>query len=298
MTLPKFVVFCLVFFSFQTVVAKPMKTPRIPASVKSWGYQLQKIKPKQIAKSSFDMVVIDFSKDGSGRKMFSKAAVKKMQKKADGSRRLVLAYLSIGEAENYRDYWRKKWNRAKPRWIGKENPSWKGNFLVRYWYEEWQDLIFGAPNAYLDRIMEAGFDGVYLDRVDSYQEFSKKRPMAAEDMISFVSKIARYANKKRKFYVMGQNAEGLAVHKAYTNAISAIGKEDLLYGIDHNGAKNNKDEVFWSHKYLKKAQAAGLPIFVVEYLKSKKVRAKVRKKLKTFNMIPYFGKRDLSKLNY
>jgi cysteinyl-tRNA synthetase, unknown class len=67
--------------------------------VKSWHYQLQSIDPHAIAKSSADMVVIDYSgEDGP----FTRAQVKLMQRKPDGSRWLVLVYMSIGEAESYR----------------------------------------------------------------------------------------------------------------------------------------------------------------------------------------------------
>ncbi|TAN37800.1 MAG: hypothetical protein EPN23_04615 [Verrucomicrobia bacterium] len=43
------------------------------------------------------------------------------------------AYLSIGEAGDYRGYWEKEWSAQPPTWLGAENPDWKGNFKVRYW---------------------------------------------------------------------------------------------------------------------------------------------------------------------
>ena len=70
-----------------------------PTNVKSWHYQLQDINPRAIARSSADMVVIDYSGENGP---FSKAQVEKMKRNPDGSRRIVLAYMSIGEAETYR----------------------------------------------------------------------------------------------------------------------------------------------------------------------------------------------------
>ena len=62
--------------------------------------------------------------------------------------RKALAYLSIGEAEDYRDYWQPQWNQrnadgktAAPAWLGAENPDWRGNFCVNYWDPEWQAII-------------------------------------------------------------------------------------------------------------------------------------------------------------
>ena len=51
--------------------------------------------------------------------------------------RKVIAYISIGEAEDYRPYWRKEWGSkgkltaAAPAWLGAENPEWQGNYRVR-----------------------------------------------------------------------------------------------------------------------------------------------------------------------
>ena len=124
--------------------------------VKSWHYQLQSIDPHAIAKSSADMVVIDYSgEDGP----FTRAQVNLMQRKPDGSRRLVLAYMSIGEAESYRWYWA----RRSPAWLGPENPQWRGNYGVRFWHSDWQAIIF----EYTDKILATGFDGVYLTRSTS-----------------------------------------------------------------------------------------------------------------------------------
>ena len=58
--------------------------------------------------------------------------------------RKVVAYISIGEAEDYRPYWRPEWGAkgkltaAAPTWLGIENPEWKGNYRVKYWNAEWQ----------------------------------------------------------------------------------------------------------------------------------------------------------------
>ena len=58
-----------------------------------------------------------------------------MQRKPDGGARIVLAYLSIGEAEDYRSYWQRDWSVSPPAWLGAENPDWPGNYAVNYWDE-------------------------------------------------------------------------------------------------------------------------------------------------------------------
>ena len=124
---------------------------------------------ESIAATNYDVVIMDlFFNDGTA---FTAAEVERLKHKANGGKRLVICYMSIGEAEDYRYYWQSSWKRHKPAWLARENPSWPGNYKVRYWCSEWQDLICGAGDSYLSRILSAGFDGVYLDIVDAFEEF-------------------------------------------------------------------------------------------------------------------------------
>src|SRR4030042_5010718 len=71
----------------------------------------------------------------------------------------IIAYLSIGEAENYRNYWEDDWETGNPSFLEEENPNWIGNFKVKYWDSNWQEIIFEL----LSQITGKGYDGVYLD---------------------------------------------------------------------------------------------------------------------------------------
>jgi cysteinyl-tRNA synthetase len=94
-----------------------------------------------------------------------------LKTKPNGGSRLVIAYMSIGESESYRYYWDESWNAGSPEWLEAENPNWEGNYKVRYWDSEWQSLIYGNEDAYLDMIIDVGFDGVYLDIIDAFEYF-------------------------------------------------------------------------------------------------------------------------------
>ena len=142
----------------------------------------------------------------------------------------MLAYLSIGEAQTYRYYWKWYWGWVfgvlSPRWLGSENPEWRGNYGVRYWHEGWQKIILGGENSYLDRIVKAGFDGVYLDGVDEYVDMVKEKRNARALMIAFVKAIAERARAlKPGFLVVPQNAEALLADASYRAVIDGIGKE-------------------------------------------------------------------------
>lgn len=121
-----------------------------------------------LAATNYDAFVIDAFYDDAALTADEVAA---LQTKANGGRRLVIAYMSIGEAEDYRYYWQAGWQAGSPAWLDTENPDWAGNYKVRYWEQGWQDLILSGPDAYLNRITAAGFDGVYLDLIDAFEYF-------------------------------------------------------------------------------------------------------------------------------
>ncbi len=122
-----------------------------------------------VTSTNFDLLIMDlFFRDNTA---FTEAEISQLRSKANGGKRLVIAYMSIGEAEDYRFYWQSGWSKDPPSWIDSENPDWEGNFKVWYWEEEWQAIIYGSHDSYLGRIMEAGFDGVYLDIIDAFEYY-------------------------------------------------------------------------------------------------------------------------------
>ena len=124
-----------------------------------------------ISKTNYDVIIIDLYYEGDMLLLASQ--INKLKTKQNGGKRLVIAYLSIGEAEDYRYYWKNKWDWNPPVWIEKENPEWRGNYKVRYWIPEWQNIIFGNNNSYIKNILDSGFDGVYLDLIDAFEYFEE-----------------------------------------------------------------------------------------------------------------------------
>jgi len=123
-----------------------------------------------VATTNYDVVIMDlFHNDDA----YTLPEIEQLGTKLNGGSRLVVCYMSIGEAEDYRYYWQSGWSVGNPEWLESENPDWAGNYKVRYWYSEWQDIIFGNDESYLKLIIDAGFDGVYLDIVDAFEYFEE-----------------------------------------------------------------------------------------------------------------------------
>ena len=268
---------------------------------KTWGYQLRNLDPgprKLIADSPYDLVVTDFAHGVDRDEVpLTKDEVAAMQTRPDGSKRLVIAYLSIGETENYRYYWKKEWDKQRPSWMGKENKEWKANYLAKYWEPEWQKIIYGSPEAYVDKVLAAGFDGFYFDRVDAYYFFGDNAE-ARGRMADFVVKLANYArSKKPGVAIMVQNAEELLDRKEYVAAIDGIAKESLLYGVRGLDKPNTRDDVDETTKLLKKASDQGKSIFVVEYLQDKANITQAAKRINgDLGWALYVGTRGLAQL--
>ncbi|HET6993094.1 MAG TPA: endo alpha-1,4 polygalactosaminidase [Bacteroidia bacterium] len=122
-----------------------------------------------IAQTNYDVVIMDLFFDEST--MINSADLALLRYKPTGGMRKLICYMSIGEAESYRWYWKPYWNVTPPSFLVAEDPDWLDNYNVRYWDQDWQGIICNGNDSYLKRIVNAGFDGVYLDLVSEYEYF-------------------------------------------------------------------------------------------------------------------------------
>ncbi|HEY1363361.1 MAG TPA: MJ1477/TM1410 family putative glycoside hydrolase [Xanthobacteraceae bacterium] len=274
---------------------------RALAQARSWGYQLQKIDPNVLAGAPYDVLVLDYSRDGTEERALTARELRQIKMKPDGGERIVLAYLSIGEAETYRYYWNESWSLegSAPAWLGRENKKWRGNIGVRYWDEEWQKIIFTGADSYLDRIVGAGFDGIYLDKVDQYVAAEKEVADARDRMVAFVTALAKRARSlKPGFLVVPQNAEELLSDAEYRAAIDGLGKEDLLFGEVKAKRPNDPEQVEENIGLLKLLTAEGKPVFAVEYIDAPEDIEYARATLEEHGFIPHFAKRSLDRMRF
>lgn len=312
-----------------------LTTAQLLRRARSWTYQLQNYDISQLRASNADLLVVDetIGSEAAGKRPGK--FVKELQKKPDGSRRIVLAYLSIGEAEDYRYYWDSAWietadsaassnepttsglnepSRSKshdrsqrperrlsskaPPWLGDENEAWSGNYTVRFENPDWQAIFLEGKNSYISRIINAGFDGVYLDRVDAFYDHPGNLQDPASTMVAFVSRLAEKARRlKPGFLVVPQNGEELLVQPGYVDIIDAIAKEDLLYGSPDEGEANSNGQIANSVAWLAVAQRKEKPVFVVEYLDDSDEIAHARQELNRLGYIPTFAPRMLDEIS-
>jgi cysteinyl-tRNA synthetase, unknown class len=269
-------------FTFAAGVSltnQPAQASSLLNGAQSWAYQLQG-DPGALTRSGADVVVVDAD--------HMRGSVAKLKSKPGGGRRVVIAYLAIGEVETYRSYYKSCCASGKPDWVTGKTQGWAGNYVVHFWRPEWKAIV----RQRVAQIMAAGFDGIYIDRVDTYENI--KAPGSSRGaMIQLVREVSGWARSANgNAAIMVQNGEELLDDRSYLSAIDAVAKEDLFHGIDHKGTRNTVANVNWSAGKLKLAQNAGKKIFVIEYLKgdaANNVRAEARK----YGFVPFFGPRDL-----
>jgi cysteinyl-tRNA synthetase, unknown class len=250
--------------------------------IDSFLYQLQYPETSRIEleETDYNLLIIDYSETGDESGIWSSGEIASL--KNSGGGKILLAYISIGEAETYRYYWDRTWSSEAPSWLGQPNPDWDGNFKVKYWEAEWQAIIFD----YIDTIIDQGFDGIYMDIVDSYwywavealdsgenEQLSDERD-AADKMVDFISAIAAYCRltrEKADFILCPQNGTAIIWDAGpektdiYWETIDAIGVEDTFYygEQDMDNPYNPQTDVI---EDLEEYVANGKPVFATDYL--------------------------------
>ncbi len=275
----------------------PIITPKTDAdwlAVQNFAYQLQRPNAKRIGKTAFDLVVVSIAAAGSSPQTIPAL------KQSEGGDKLVLCYMSIGEAEDYRWYWQSDWAKNPPEWLDDPNPVWAGDYKVRYWMPEWQEIIYGTPESYLDQIIALGFDGVYLDIVDAYQFYEERdgRATAAREMADFVIAIADYARKRHPgFGVFPQNAEDLGImFPDYLETVTGIGVEDLYYGYPRDHEPSPADWSAARTEVLRQWVAADKLVLTIDYTAKPEQIADTYHRALQNGFIPYVTDRSLGRL--
>jgi cysteinyl-tRNA synthetase len=284
-----------------------LRTPPAPApsplsAVNDFLYQLQNLNLDDIGASAYDLVIMDYAAEGDDETAFGAAQIAALQHSPGGDK-IVLAYMSIGEAEDYRFYWDAAWDAdgdgqpdpGAPPWLDVENPDWEGNYKVRYWNPGWQTIVF----SYTDRLLDAGFDGAYLDIIDAYEYYAGQgRGEAAQEMADFVAAIRAHAHTRDPdFYLFPQNAPELAtLASGYLNHVDGIGQEDIYYGYEGDDVMTPPGVSAALENELDVFKHAGKLVLTVDYASTQEHVHDAYAKSQHKGYVPFVTVRDLDQL--
>lgn len=230
--------------------------------IRYWAYQIQGLNSHgaidALAASPYDLLVVDptvtYEPDFNARRMVDTL---KSSSAHDGiHRKLVLAYLDIGQAEEWRWYWHgqetyEQYGQCQNsfvaslqrdmEWVVACDPDgWAGNYPVAYWEQEWHDIVINGTdlgselglyfNSMLDEVLKDGFDGVYLDWVEAW-EMEAVAQRASEDgktpgmeMFKLIEAIKEFGMRSNpSFIVLQQNSSAL---------LEEVGADALATAVD------------------------------------------------------------------
>ncbi|MCI0515647.1 endo alpha-1,4 polygalactosaminidase [candidate division KSB1 bacterium] len=298
-------------------------------SVKTWMYQINDLDVagaiEALAASDYELLVLEPTANIIDQENFdTPSMLKRLRLRPNGQRRILLAYIDIGEAENYRTYWKKTWTaptgseHGAPDFLLTVDPDgWSGNYPVAYWDGRWQSLWLGE-NGLVARWVKAGFDGVYLDWVGAYEEDAVQELAdleqldAAERMLDFIRKIRNAGEKLQpNFLVVAQNAPYLINENPafYVQIVDALAVEDTWFAgegdaewDDPNGGDlPNPETDEWSTanrlQQYQVYQAHGLPVFSVDYCLNPVNVAQVYTAARQAGLIPLVTRVALSRVS-
>ncbi len=257
------------FACSDTPTLPPLRTP---LRVENWAIQLQAAHPAEVARSGFQLVVMDYSWDGTAQRQYTPSEIQQI--KDAGT--IPIAYLSVGEAAPYRFYWKPEWNQDPPEWLGPANPNWPDAYIVRFWHPEWQAIL----RQYVDRIIAQGFAGIFLDGVDKFLFWSSAsngtgehypESTTAERMRTLLINLIQYARQKAgpNFRVLPLNGEEILRYDndSLQMLIDGWVAESLFYNTIHPwGAGDQQWLQIHRFPYLDQLVAAGKPVFSVDYV--------------------------------
>ena len=219
---------------------------------RNWAYQIQKLSEDgavdALVSAAYDVVVIDPTRTDPGDADFPTAQVVQRLKASvgsrTGSRKVVIAYIDIGEAEDYRTYWLPEWTAPTattggvPDFLLTIDPDgWSGNYPVAFWDQRWKDIVIYDSDSLLNLAIDDGFEGIYMDWVEAYSNTAVEAAAAAagknpaQEMVNFIAEIRRHARTRDPdFLVIAQNSPELAEGRPdYLALCDALGQEDVFY---------------------------------------------------------------------
>jgi cysteinyl-tRNA synthetase len=266
--------------------------------VSTWMYQIQWLDENEtideLDNTQYDMLVVEPGFNFKEDQYDVNYLVSSLKQKPNGEARLLLAYIDIGQAEDYRTYWQTSWvaptatEPGIPDFLVTIDPDgWSGNYPVAYWNAEWQEIWLGT-NGLIKQIANYGFDGIYLDWVEAYDDDKVREAATADgknienEMMLFIQKMGDLGRTiNPNFLVVPQNAPYLLDANAdfYASIIDALATEDTWFygegdvdwnhsdagdlsgGDRHAGDYSTANRIAQSMTYL----ALGIPVFTVDY---------------------------------
>jgi uncharacterized protein (TIGR01370 family) len=208
---------------------------------------------------------------------------------------MCVGYVSIGEAEDYRFYWKKIKNEG---FIIAENADWKGNYYIDPRNERWKSVIIDEV---IPRVLNCGYHGIFMDTLDTAEYLEWLDPDKYEGSIDAMVELVRDIRRRYPTIIMISN-NGYPLLSRIAQYIDAALVEDLytaydfatgVYGLqDTNITKENRQILHdISARYR-------VPILTLDYVHpdDSTTKLSIERKSKDNGFFPYIADINLEVL--
>lgn len=203
------------------------------------------------------------------------------------SRTILIGYVSLGEVGDYRWFWPQM--AGKP-WVLDKNPNWNSYFVdVRA--PEWHDLLL---DKIIPKILEDGFDGLFLDTVDNAEYLEKYHPVKKYpgSQAAMIQLIRKMRLRFPDIHIIANR--GFAILEQIAGDIDGVVAESVFTTVDFEN--EGKMRILRTEEYtvnLRRLMAvknrSKIKVFTLDYLEKHKEReiSRLISKSREFGFIPY-----------
>ena len=184
---------------------------------------------------------------------------------------LVVAYLSLGEAEPSRPWYSD--GRVNPRWLLRKNQDW-GSYAVDVRQQGWRQLMVELTGEFLDK----GFDGIFMDTVDTVDSY----PETTSSMVDLIKTLrATYPDA-----LLVQN-RGFSVVDDVAGAIDALMFEGLTGSYDFASESYvYADNSFTAEQMVDLEKRTDLVILALDYADTPAMAYRAVEAAKNYGFVP------------
>lgn len=210
-------------------------------------------------------------------KNFTKDEVKLIKK----NNKKVVAYISLGEVNSNASHY----NLLKNNVLGK-NENWDSHYLNFK-----SDKTSIVLMLLIKKILDKGFDGLFLDNIDNFGSFGPQKDQRNE-LITFIKKIKK--QYPSQFIIQNAGAELIKDTNQYVDAV-LFESVASNFSFKNNSYKLREEKEYQNYiNRLKELKTNySLPILLVEYANSPSLNTAIINRLSKTNFDYFIGEIDL-----
>ena len=211
-------------------------------------------------------------------------------------RKTVIGYISLGEVESYREYYK---DVEKQGILFEKNPNWPDSRFVDVRDLRWTKRVV---EELVPRLLQKGFQGIFIDTLDNPPELERRDPKRYKGMTEAAANLVKAIRRNYpQIYIMLNRAYDIL--PAVDGQIDAVLGESVFTEIDFQNKsykladpKLYRQQVEWLQ--AAKGRQPKLKIFTLDYWPPEDTAgvARIYAEQRKNGFIPYVSVKDLDRV--